>query len=545
MKYFLKLLFIITNLFIPHLSFSVELNFQNSSTFGNDVIAHDDINYNDQISDLAVAFNGWIYIVTASRHTSPSGAGLTFVVSKDSGVTWNDLGSSTGAHNNIDDINILVTGNDTNSLRIYVAVLGNDIGNPYETGAVYVFDGMTGTYLPTLILNLTNFLCPITGISLASDYLHPASGTIGYSVAILYSTGLGSGTSTDSLVCLLSIDTSSSHYNYYLVDTGYLGTPSIGYGISQSNSGKYYVTYTGQYGIEYCRNISTITSGFTPPIDISALTGILSLGVSNPKIVCQNSLANNDSSGLSVAIIVEKATGSANNEHLEIMYNMQAAISNYWIAGSVDDSAGLGLSGEFDAYFSPENNLLYACGFNDISGKLWARAENFNFENSNHWINLSDQYNDTFIDISITNYLHPHPKASAIGNRFISSWSSIRPTIYPFPGGYPHYMRTLFDKSDSVVVTNVGITLKNNLFKIYPVPADDYLTIDISANPVDNSIGIQLLDMEGKILFDKSGFSSNKFMLNTSVFKNGIYLLKIYSNTYLETQRVVICHHDQ
>lgn len=521
------------------MSFVLTSNFANGQGgigFGDDIIAHDDINYNDEISDLAVAFNGWIYLATSSRHVNPSGADIVISMSKDSGLSWTELSNTSGAHNNISYVDIMVTGSDTNSLRVYIAQIGNDIGNLNGTGSVVVFNGLTGRFIQNSI-NLYNLSFNADrGISMSSDYLHPSLGTIGYSVAIIFQ-------SSDSLICLIAPDTGSITYNTYLIDTGFISEFSIGYGYSPSNGGKYYIAYTrmsnsGGTQMNVCKNISNVTSGFTQPLPVTPLSGG-SFGLSSAKILCQNSNTNNDSMGLSVAMMT-----LSNNGRLQVIYNMQAAISNYWFAASVDDSAGLGLSGEYDTYFSPENNLLYACGFDDRSGKLWARAENFNFENSNHWINLSDQYNDTLIDISITNYLHPHPKVSALGSRFISSWSSTRPIIYPYPGGYPHRMRTLIDKSDSIVVTNVRINLKKNLFKLYPVPADDYISIDIPSYLENKTISIEITEVGGKELFNKSIMYIRNIKLDTSNIKDGIYLLKIFSNDYYETQKILICHSD-
>ena len=526
MKYILRLLLIITIIFTPNLSFSAEVNIKSSAAFNSDVVAHDDIDYNDEISDLAVAFNGWIYIVTASRHTSPSGAGFTYVVSKDSGVTWNDLGSSTGAHNNIDDIKILVTGNDTNSLRIYVAVLGNDIGNPYETGVVFALDGFGRPLSSPFVLNLTSFTSPVGGISMASDYLHPAIGTTEYSVAILYTIG---GPFTDSLVCLLFTDTGSTNYNYYLVDTGFVNSPSIDYGFSQSNDGKYYVAFMGGNGIECCRNISSITSGFTPPLSISSLTGISSF--SNPKIICQNSFANNDSSGLSVAVVV--INGSGNNGLLEVMYNMQADISDFWNATSVDNSIGLGLSNEYDACYSEVNNQFFICGYDKINSRLFSRMEDFNFSHLNNWISISDQYNDSLIDTS----LEPYPKVEALGNNIISSWCSLIPGTTSW-----HRARTLFDKESLSINTATPFILSKNLTFAYPIPADEYLRINVPTRFLVNSISIQLIDYKGEIMLNIPICSPDNLCLNTSAFSNGIYLLKIFSDVYLETQRIVICH---
>lgn len=506
---------------------------QVTTSFGNDLIAHDDINYNDEISDLDVAFNGWLYLATSSRHVSPAGTDVVITMSKDSGLTWTYVSNTNGAFNNISSVHIMVAGTDTNSLRVFVAQTGTDIGNVTETGNLTVFDGLSGTILPNPF-NAYN-LSPDagSGISMATDCLHPSPGTIGYSVAVLYH-------SNDSLVCLIAPDAGSIIHNSYLIDTGFASDFSIAYGYSPATGGKYFIAYNSANNVfRLCKNITTGLSGFTAPASIISSSGPTTNLVS-PKLVCQNSLTDNDSLGLSVAILNLNHNG--NSFTLQALYSMQATNSYYWSTTMVDDSAILGLDHEYDACFNPKTNFIYICGFNETNGKLWARAENFNFQHPDHWLNVSDQYNDSLIDVSVTNYLQPNPSVTALDDKIVSSWCKSIPPVYPYPGGPPHISQTLVDMSDLSSITSTGQVLKNNSTSIYPVPANDYLTICIANFHDSKIVNLELFDITGKVLLSLNAVYKSTMEMKTSELENGIYLLRITYGNYSESRRVVVCH---
>ncbi|NNF02699.1 MAG: T9SS type A sorting domain-containing protein, partial [Bacteroidia bacterium] len=61
---------------------------------------------------------------------------------------------------------------------------------------------------------------------------------------------------------------------------------------------------------------------------------------------------------------------------------------------------------------------------------------------------------------------------------------------------------------------------------LYPNPATDNLTIDLSIN--NKTINtISVCDALGKVLFEKGGVSTSRYSLNTANFDNGIYFVQV------------------
>ncbi|WDT68505.1 leucine-rich repeat domain-containing protein [Cloacibacterium sp. TD35] len=67
---------------------------------------------------------------------------------------------------------------------------------------------------------------------------------------------------------------------------------------------------------------------------------------------------------------------------------------------------------------------------------------------------------------------------------------------------------------------------KNNLLKVYPNPAKDYVVI----SNISKGENISVYDLSGKILFQTKSIG-NSVNINTSAYKNGIYLVKVGENT--------------
>jgi hypothetical protein len=71
--------------------------------------------------------------------------------------------------------------------------------------------------------------------------------------------------------------------------------------------------------------------------------------------------------------------------------------------------------------------------------------------------------------------------------------------------------------------------------KIYPNPAGDVLIIETEAES-----SIRLINIEGKVIFDKSG--NNRHILDVSNLKTGIYILREVSKNHSSQHRVIIQH---
>lgn len=100
------------------------------------------------------------------------------------------------------------------------------------------------------------------------------------------------------------------------------------------------------------------------------------------------------------------------------------------------------------------------------------------------------------------------------------------------------------NKLDSidVKVGNIASIKENKAvanFNVYPNPVDDVLTISIQSSSADNSI--RVVDVLGNLIVDEKMGASKK--LDVSNFKNGVYILTVYSNgSLVQTKRIVVRH---
>jgi hypothetical protein len=100
------------------------------------------------------------------------------------------------------------------------------------------------------------------------------------------------------------------------------------------------------------------------------------------------------------------------------------------------------------------------------------------------------------------------------------------------------------NKLDSidVKVGNIASVKENKAtanFSVYPNPVDDVLTISIQSTSTDNAI--RIVDVLGNLIVDEKMSSTKK--LDVSNFKNGVYILTVYSNgSLVQTKRIVVRH---
>ncbi len=84
------------------------------------------------------------------------------------------------------------------------------------------------------------------------------------------------------------------------------------------------------------------------------------------------------------------------------------------------------------------------------------------------------------------------------------------------------------------------VNAANNL-TIYPNPANDVLFVDFETN-LNSAANIELISLDGKVVYQKGFVANTKFnhQIETSIFSNGIYLIKIETNQGFTTRRVVL-----
>ena len=516
---------------------------ETSLYFRDDIVAHFDPDKSDRDCDIAIAFNGWMYLAYTSSHSGPTGTDIGFLISKDSGNTWQAFPPIIlGNHNDASVYDILVTGTNTSSLRVYVSYYFNDAAFSYSFGHVAVYDGISGQQLPYGI-DIGDGTYSIGEIHLASDFRHPSSVSKGYSVAIVYSSSFGDFTNTDSLICLIASDSSNNNYTYNLIDTStseLIKGASIDYGFSYTNNiGGYYIAYQKGQNLGYSKSVTSIASGFTDPIFLNRLINIKGASFESPKIVCQNSIGNNDSSGLSVMIMAKAFDSTITNTYRIpwVIYNTNAASTDYWFSAGVSNSANTSSVETFDVSYSEAENSFWITGYNSDSGNLFTALEDFNFSHPGNWIIADNQYNDTLIDPLIS----PNPRITATDNFIYVVWIS-----HIFGSTGQPRSQTLFDKMELPFITNIRDVNIGYCFNIYPNPANDNLIIfELPQINIAKEKTIKLFDCSGRVVFSEIYNSQMRpTLINTSEFKSGIYFLQILIQNEIPLgEKILIQHH--
>ncbi len=94
---------------------------------------------------------------------------------------------------------------------------------------------------------------------------------------------------------------------------------------------------------------------------------------------------------------------------------------------------------------------------------------------------------------------------------------------------------------DTVNVTSGG---GGRMFKAYPNPAKNILTIEIDANKIpkniqNKAIKIRIMD-KMKVVNKQISFSGNQTTINVSDLKTGIYILQVIVDNEISEQKIII-----
>jgi hypothetical protein len=78
----------------------------------------------------------------------------------------------------------------------------------------------------------------------------------------------------------------------------------------------------------------------------------------------------------------------------------------------------------------------------------------------------------------------------------------------------------------------------NDKVKVYPNPATHTLNVESAQNAT-----FVLVDLNGKVIVEPTQVNKDeKFFLNTSAFNNGVYILKLYNDSFISIKKVVVKH---
>jgi len=90
-----------------------------------------------------------------------------------------------------------------------------------------------------------------------------------------------------------------------------------------------------------------------------------------------------------------------------------------------------------------------------------------------------------------------------------------------------------------LVVNSVGIDESEAVnFKLYPNPAQNNVTIDLPDNKMN--ISIEVIDLQGRTVYNKTFIHSEDFEINTSNFSRGIYFLKITNDRSVSSKKFIL-----
>ncbi len=96
--------------------------------------------------------------------------------------------------------------------------------------------------------------------------------------------------------------------------------------------------------------------------------------------------------------------------------------------------------------------------------------------------------------------------------------------------------------TDSVVVDlSTGINTKKtgiNNFRVYPIPFQNTLEVAFEKN-TNEKVQLNLVDMMGKIIWQRYSYTQNKFIIDTKNINDGIYLLQVSTPTDYFINKIV------
>ncbi|MHC1776496.1 MAG: glycosyl hydrolase family 18 protein [Lentimicrobium sp.] len=78
-------------------------------------------------------------------------------------------------------------------------------------------------------------------------------------------------------------------------------------------------------------------------------------------------------------------------------------------------------------------------------------------------------------------------------------------------------------------------------FSIYPNPADDRMIVT-RKDDIPDAWSVELFDIQGKSVRQVNSDKNEEIVIHVRDFRNGIYILKVKSGSYLNSFKVVICH---
>jgi hypothetical protein len=509
-----------------------------STLFGTDIVIHDSTTENQAQVKICSSFNGWLYVAYTYFSTKYNSPAIQILKSVDNGITWTVISDivSTPFYNSYLSLDIAVIGDSISNLELFVSwVMSSDSPGYPGQGYVDQFDAITG--------NWVNILLQVGycySIALSTDFMYPATFSNPRSLGILYSAGYPFSPQSDSIIFRSSSDGGMTLNNRQILSSTTVNkfhNVALTYGRSPSwDSGRYFSawedkdSYTSKTGhIFRSHSNPNFNSAFSKPVCIDSIDPSAINKVRNPKIACQFSSTDNDSSNLTEVIMLEKQL-SSNSYDTRGFYNLQATTSNHFNEFSLLSSSNN--KTQPDINFNHYNSTFLLTYYDSTTQSLPFLTNNVNLTNPGTWNIVSQAYNDS------PNLSAPYPKVALD----MGQQQGADVWIKEGTGGNGVAMfDAQFNNYTGIVRNNT--TEESQSFKVFPNPCNSSITIVIDLKRKE-TVKITFNNQIGEVIgiVADQPFSEGKSLIKYEVtnFSSGSYLLNFMGENFVQTRKVFI-----
>ena len=503
--------------------------------YGTDVIIHDNASENQRHAKIAVASNGWLFaafgLVTG---------GYRLARSTDNGVTWM-TGSIHRAGYYLNAVDLVVTGADTASMRIWVASAG------YMKVSIDVWDVSVEKIDPMLnVLGTTSLDGMISNfgypdVAIATDFGHPSTGASPFSIGVIFSK---IGTVGDNIIFRSSADGGATFANTRSLPFSghWAGNVALAFGRSLSHPEGRYVaawdkqtdfTYYGSYygQIFTSHTLALFDGEWSAPEAVDTVGGGLSNSAKDPSLACQSDVADNGSGSFSALLTFDRKLDSQGTKSCVIgLGNTNPAGGASWSevfvsgSGSVRDFEG-------DAAYDATGRRFLVTWADSLNSKLKCGYDGLDFPaNPGSWTLLSAGYNDG------TAVSNPFPRVKVVPGtgQAVHVWDGDRSASVT---------NTTFDNADPTVGVGGTPVLSGPDARLFPNPCRSETSLDFVLDK-PGQVVLALYDVTGReIPVQGSGSydaGHSRVRLDTSSFREGIYFLSMKAGGLNRTFRLIV-----
>lgn len=506
--------------------------------YSNDIILQNDPARNQRNLRMTVAFNGWLYAAYTVTNSTMDSSRLAVVRSRDNGQNWYPMGLPASMVPGVDykAVDLIVTGTDTNNLKLFVA------GIIYFTSTVSYnlfideFNATSGAFIANRYY-LTKGANRIYDLAIASDYKQPAISTTPYGLGLVYSCYTSS---MDSVIYIGSLDAGQTwDQRQTIATTGYYNRKvSISYGRSYSGSnGRYFVawerlsTSTSRNGnILVARHQMQVNGSFTAPKFLDSISSA-AIGVCrDPQIAAMVDTEDSDSTGLSVVVLVTRDYGGGGTDHDVIgFYNKRAHFTNFWYRLDVDNSSPANTM-QPDVNYDPAYNNFICTYYDSTAQMLPYHVTGINIPSSSNWTVINTNYCDNGGTLRAP---YPQVHVNPVVSQGAFAWIA---------EGVSNRGVAMFDAE--YVFTNVQPGSDLNNASLYPNPANAQVMLSLTLSQ-EASLRISLVNAMGQEV-DVQNLDRNAGLVQTSfdvsALPAGVYFVRVQSGENMLTKRVVVTH---